>query len=143
MKIVEIKDIIAVEDLLASCSLPSSDVKKNNTLRLYGIYQNRKLAACVGIEGCGHMVLLRSLAVRPQSRNKGIGVRLVEYVENTCRRKSIKGIFLLTNTAELFFARLGYRIVERGSAPAVIRSTAQFSELCPDSSILMSKLLGS
>ena len=54
---------------------------------------------------------------------------------------SLGNFYLLTNTAERFFERLGYRRTDRENAPEAIRRTQEFSGLCPSSSALMVKAL--
>jgi amino-acid N-acetyltransferase len=51
----------------------------------------------------------------------------------------VEVVYLLTTTAESFFAHRGYRRIERSQAPESIRSTREFSEICPASSAFMSK----
>jgi amino-acid N-acetyltransferase len=53
----------------------------------------------------------------------------------------VRVIYLLTTTAEEFFARRGYRRTERSSAPVAIRNTREFAGICPVSSAFMNKLL--
>jgi amino-acid N-acetyltransferase len=50
-------------------------------------------------------------------------------------------MYLLTTTAEQFFTRRGYTKFERGDAPPGIQSSREFADLCPASSIFMSKPL--
>jgi amino-acid N-acetyltransferase len=48
---------------------------------------------------------------------------------------------LLTTTAEDFFRALGYARIARELAPEAIRTTREFSSLCPASSVVMVKRL--
>ena len=47
----------------------------------------------------------------------------------------------LTETAARFFSKLGYQVVGRGEVPQAIRVTREFSNLCPDTAIVMFKPL--
>jgi amino-acid N-acetyltransferase len=47
----------------------------------------------------------------------------------------------LTDTAEVFFSRLGYTTADRQRAPECIRSTREFAEICPMSAAFMVKQL--
>ena len=51
-------------------------------------------------------------------------------VERHAREKGAQRVYLLTTGAADFF-RLGYKRVERGSAPQAIRATSEFSSPCP------------
>jgi len=141
MKITEIKDISEVELLLSGCSLPTSDLKLNDKVQLFGACQNENLIACIGVEIYGNAALLRSLAVVSEYRKEGIGKLLSEYVENYCKQEGVKEVYLLTETAKEYFEKLGYKTQKREDAPLTIKGTTQLSGLCPSSSNFMIKLL--
>ena len=98
-------------------------------------------AGVVGIELYGSEALLRSLAVRESERNGGTGRALVAAAETYACNAGVCSVYLLTETAAAFFASLGYCALAREDAPPAIRSTTQFSALCPDSAHLMTKAL--
>jgi N-acetylglutamate synthase-like GNAT family acetyltransferase len=50
-------------------------------------------------------------------------------------------LVLLTETAEPFFRRLGYTVIERGTAPSVVADSAEFRTLCPVTAVCMTKRL--
>ena len=79
--------------------------------------------------------------MRPQSRAAGIGSRLVAHAEDYAARHGVRSVYLLTTTAEGFFAARGYVRSERDDAPDSIRSTREFAGLCPASSAFMIKQL--
>lgn len=66
---------------------------------------------------------------------------LVAKAEGHAKAHGVEEVYLLTTTAEGFFARLGYERVEREGAPESIRGTKEFSSICPSSAVLMRKLL--
>jgi protein-tyrosine-phosphatase len=51
----------------------------------------------------------------------------------------VRTLYLLTTTAEPFFAKHGYARAAREAAPAAIRATREFSGICPSSSAFMSR----
>jgi N-acetylglutamate synthase-like GNAT family acetyltransferase len=75
-------------------------------------------------------------------RSTGLGRALVDRAEQYARSMGAQSIYLLTTTAEGFFARRGYVPVARESAPMEIRSTREFADICPASSSFMVKPLG-
>lgn len=97
--------------------------------------------ALVGVELCGASALLRSLVVRPEHRSIGLGAALVEHVEGYARSHGVRAIYLLTTTAEAFFARRGYATEHRATAPPEIAATREFAGICPASSAFMMKRL--
>ena len=95
----------------------------------------------VGCEIHGSDGLLRSLVVTPDNRGAGTGSALVEHVEAYARKQGVRVMYLLTTTAEEFFARRGYSAVDRDQVPDSIRSTSEYSDICPASSAIMVKHL--
>ena len=94
-----------------------------------------------GIAVDGADALLRSIVVPPTGRARGAGREIVEALaQEAARRGATDGWLLTTNAAE-FFARCGFNIVRRETAPAFVRSTRQFGGLCPDSAPLMHRAL--
>jgi amino-acid N-acetyltransferase len=93
------------------------------------------------LEPFGQIGLLRSLAVHPSHRQQGIARRLVGEIERLGRQLGVKRVFLLTTTARAFFERRGYSVVTRRAAPPEIQRTREFTELCPDSAIVMVRVL--
>ncbi len=125
--------------LLDRCGLPSGDVRPSAAMVFFGCRIRRELAGVVGLELYGTEALLRSLAVAPAYRHVGMGKALVAYAEAAATGRGVSDLYLLTTTAAPFFARLGYQPLPRAEAPEAIRTTAQFSGLCPASSTFMGK----
>lgn len=59
---------------------------------------------------------VRSLAVSPAAKGKGIGRTLVEALEDEARAQDLHSIFAFTYVAG-FFAKLGFEEVDRGELP--------------------------
>lgn len=57
----------------------------------------------------GSSAQLEELVVDAGSRGQGIGTRLVESVEQTCRERNVKQLIVATRRDADFYARLGYR----------------------------------
>lgn len=128
------------KQLLQSSNLPVSDLGPK--VMLFGEQREGQLVGIVGLERHGVVGLMRSLAVDPGHRGNGLGARLVDMLEDAALGLGVHSLFLLTTTAEPFFARRGYGRLPRDSAPAEIRQTEEFSALCPVSSAFMGKRLG-
>lgn len=69
----------------------------------------------------------------------GLGRSVVSELERQARAAQVKCLVLLTETAADFFARQGFRTIERGSAPQDMQTSAEFRSLCPSSAIRMAK----
>jgi amino-acid N-acetyltransferase len=85
--------------------------------------------------------LLRSVAVEESARGAGYGTAICERLLDRARADDLDSVFLLTTTAEGFFADLGFQTVEREQVPDPIRGTAEFSDLCPASATCMKRSL--
>ena len=125
--------------LLTSCELPIADLG-DVPIFLVEVLDGKLLGA-VGLEIYQQCALLRSLAVDEASRGAGLGTALVQAAESHAAEAGVEEVFLLTTTAPRFFERLGYVAISRAEAPEVIRTTREFSALCPDTAALMAKRL--
>lgn len=133
----------AIAALLDAAGLPAGDLDTCSVLRLFASEREGALVGTVGYELYGQDILLRSLAVAPGLRGSGLGGELVSHAEAMARQEGARTAWLLTTTADRFFATRGYAEVGRRQAPDSIRATAQFSSLCPASSSFMCKRLES
>jgi len=132
-------DVIA---LLEAASLPSEDLERSSMAHfLVARHGSGKLIGAIGVERYGCAALLRSLVVAPDYRNRGLGAQLVAEIEARCRTSAVTDLFLLTTTARDFFARQRYQATGRESVPVAPRAAAEFTRLCPDSAVCMTKSL--
>ena len=129
----------AIRDLLAAADLPTADLTSAHFLNYLTARSGGRIIGCVGLEVFETVGLLRSLAVHPELRRRGVGARLVAEAERVAAQLSVRELYLLTTTAEKFFAEHGYIPVPRAQAPAAIQGTAEFGTLCPTSSAFMHK----
>jgi amino-acid N-acetyltransferase len=127
--------------LLAGADLPTDDLTDEHLDQFFFLGPRSAPFGLVGLEICGREALLRSLVVASDFRAAGTGSALVACAEDFARTRGVSSIFLLTTTAEEFFAHRGYRRIERGEAPDSIRSTREYSDICPASSAFMVKRL--
>lgn len=100
-----------------------------------------RIVAAGGLEIYAENALLRSLVVMPEIRGQQVGARLYKKLSNYAEIKQVRQLYLLTETAESFFSAQGFETIARSNVPASIRSTQQFSDLCPDSATVMIKKL--
>ncbi|MFC7142130.1 arsenic resistance N-acetyltransferase ArsN2 [Halosimplex aquaticum] len=129
-----------VENLLDRAGLPTDDVD-TETGRFYVARADGDAVGVGGFEVHGEDGLLRSVAVEESARGAGHGTALVDELEAAARDAGVRRLFLLTTTASDFFAARGYETIDRQDAPATVRNTAEFAELCPSSATAMSKTL--
>ncbi len=133
--------IDVVKPILKAAGLPTDDLPE----QLDGFLacgDPTRPDGVVGLQIFSTDALLRSLVVAETVRERGIGRKLVAAAEGLAVQRGVSRVFLLTDTAEGFFAALGYRSVDRQVAPEPIRNSRQFSELCPASAALMLREIG-
>lgn len=135
------RDETQVKELLAECELPYQDITPAHMRHFWVLRDGSRLAGVVGLELLGECALLRSLAVRASYRGRGFGSRLTGAAEEYAISQQVDTLYLLTTTAEAFFAKLGYRQVDRTAAPTAVQETAEFRSLCPSSAVCMAKHL--
>jgi amino-acid N-acetyltransferase len=133
--------LAAASALLAAADLPIEDLTARHCENFFFTGPPDAPSGLVGVELFGDVALLRSLAVSEALRGSGAGSALLAYAEQHARRNGATRIYLLTTTAEAFFARRGYVRLPRGAAPDAIRATREFSGICPASSAFMFKEL--
>lgn len=134
-----------VRRLLEQAGLPLSDLGPDR-IQHFLIAERQVADQCktlgvIGLQRFEEVGLLRSLVVAEDDRRSGLGKRLVSALEASACCAGVKDLWLLTIDAELYFERLGYKLMSRGSAPDSIRHTEEFSGLCPDGAYLMRKTL--
>lgn len=133
--------LAAATALLGSAGLPTGDLTPAHCENFFFAGAADAPIGLVGLELFGDVALLRSLVVDAGHRGAGAGAALLEHAEDQARARGVRTIYLLTTTAEEFFARRRYARATRDSAPAAIRSTREFSGMCPASSAFMRREL--
>jgi len=127
--------------LLQSAQLPTEDLSAAHIEHFFFAGPADAPTGLVGLEIFGEVALLRSLVVAPAHRGSGEGTTLLSHAEQYARNRGVRDVYLLTTTAERFFAKHGYQRAPRESAPPAIRSTREFAGICPASSAFMSRRL--
>jgi len=131
----------AVKALLLENNLPTADLSALQSRDFIYCGAAENPVGVIGLQVEGGVGLLRSLAVSQASRHQGCGSALVAAIENKAKQSAIDELYLLTETAQAFFTKLNYTKIPRKSAPTAIKSTPEFSGLCPDDAVLMFKYL--
>ena len=134
-------DLAAVERLLTDSDLPLVGVKE--ALGTFVVAEaDGQLVGVAGLEICCDDALLRSVAVHPEWRSKGVGRAVVTRAIAEAESRGLRALYLLTTTAEHYFPSFGFSRVDRESVPPDVRKTEEFTSACPASAIVMSRTLG-
>ena len=129
-------DLARLENLLRSNQLPTEDCAEQ-THNFYGIFDKDDLVAAGGLEPAANYALLRSLVVQERYRDRGLARVMSEFLINQAHSEGKKAVYLLTETAERYFEKLGFCRLDRAKVPLEIMQTRQFTSLCPDTANCM------
>lgn len=129
-------DAAAIGALLRDAGLPAEDFA-DHLAHFLVARRGGGIVGAVGFELHGRDALLRSLVVTAELRGAGLGGRLVSRLEPEAAHAGARQFYLLTTTAEAFFAHRGFQRVARGAVPAPIAAAKEFRSLCPASAICM------
>lgn len=135
-------DLPRIEQLLTAAGLPIAGVA--DCLDDFTVAEaGDALAGVAGLEVRDDVALLRSVAVQPDWRDRGVGRALVHHVIAGAEARGLHALYLLTTTADRYFPSFGFARTTRDAVPAAIRDTAEFRGICPDSAVVMACPLGS
>ena len=134
------EDFGAVIKLLQGVDLPTSDLSASLS-HFFVVEVDGEIVATAGLEIYDHFGLLRSVAVDTNHRNRSFATLLVNKILAYAADQQLSAMYLITTTAEHYFAKKGFQTVNRENVPAPIKSTSEFSTLCPSTATVMAKSL--
>jgi len=138
IKILEARkeDLPAIKALLESVNLPLQGVEDHwdNFILLK---KENVVGGTVGLEIYNDKALLRSLAVAGAQQGHGFGQKLYFAIIEKAREHGIREIYLLTETAEKFFAKQGFEKISRDSADVKVKESIEFRSACPGTASCM------
>jgi len=133
-------DLNKIRLILKNTKLPFEDIDRH--IENFLVLEDAgEIIGTVGMEVYDGAVLLRSLAVIEKFQGKGFGLELYEAIISRAKELHIAQIYLLTETAEKFFNKQGFKKIPRNLVPHAIKQTTEFSALCPQSAACMALFL--
>ena len=129
-----------IVELLAAEKLPVADLPETLYNFIVAI-QDGNVVGVGGVEVYGSYGLLRSLAVQSDHRSTGIAGKLLARLDRLSKQKGLTELYLLTETAPVYFERKNYCKITREDVPADVQRSSEFSHVCPVSAIVMKKEL--
>ena len=127
--------------LLSAAGLPTEDLEGNRFIGM--VRGGQTLAAAGGLDLAPPFALLRSLAVEPAHKGRGLGRVMAIKMLGEARNAGVNELYLLTTNAAPFFAQFGFENVGREQVPADIAKTSQFAGSTCASAQAMRLRLGS
>lgn len=126
----------AFRSLLKSSNLPADDLDYRKDL-LVGYYESDSIVGTGGLEIYGPYALLRSLSVKMGIRGKSVGSTIYQFLLDEAKKKKLKAIYLLTETAHGFFQKKGFTEVKRDEVPEEVKKSSEFSSVCASTAAVM------
>jgi amino-acid N-acetyltransferase len=130
-------DLRAVESALRDADLPLDGLQEQFADGYAVAEADGRLIGVEGIEVYGSDGLLRSAAVLPSWRGRGVGDALTRDRIEWARRRGLRSLYLLTTTAGDYFPRFGFHPADREAAPPAVRRSREFAEACPSTALFM------
>lgn len=129
-------DLKAIRELLESAGLSATGVTDHLDGFLV-VREGTRVVAAAGLEDHGSAGLLRSVAVAPDRRDRGLASQLVRILVARSRALGHAALYLRTTTAERYFERFGFRRVEQADVIPDVLQSAQFQDGWCRSSVIM------
>jgi N-acetylglutamate synthase-like GNAT family acetyltransferase len=114
-------DVRAIYELIAhfveeGLLLPRAEEEiRANVSHFFVLEDEERVAGCVALESyTADLAEVRSLAVAPDLRSRGLGARLLRFAVAQARRRRIARVFAVTHAPE-FFVRHGFAVGVRQS----------------------------
>jgi amino-acid N-acetyltransferase len=132
-------DEAAIAALLREAELPHADFAAHLARFIVARDETGAVVGAGGAEVYGREALLRSVVVSPAYRGWGIGDRLLRGLESAAADWGVERWWLLTTSADRYFATRGFIVSSRDDAPRVIQQTGQFSGGCCRTAVCMTR----
>ncbi len=129
-------DLKRIASLLKGASLPTLGVAEHLQTFLVA-EEKRTLIGAIGLEVYDDTALLRSAVVAPERRSTGIGSNLYSQLLQRARNLGVRRLVLLTNTAEEYFRRKGFRTVDQKTITGPVTASVEFTGACPSHAVCM------
>lgn len=120
-------DLPSVERLLLDAGLVTAGVAGHIDHFLLADAGGR-IVASAGLERYGRQALLRSVAVAPDHRGRGLGRRLVLSILERAAGQQVQEIYLFTTSAAGYFRRFGFVPIAREEVAEAVRASEEYGE---------------
>jgi amino-acid N-acetyltransferase len=129
-------DVPAIKQLLIANDLPTDGVDDHWKTFIVA-RDGEDIVGCAGSEAHPFAALIRSVAVAETHRGRSIGRRMVRQLLDRLASRGIREFYLLTTTAEPYFAKRGFKPIDRDEIHPQLLGSAELQGACPDSAVCM------
>jgi amino-acid N-acetyltransferase len=134
------EDSEVILDLLHQSQLPVDGLTDHLATTVVA-REDGRVVGSAALEMYGEHALLRSVAISPAFQSRGSGRALIEAALAMARDRHVRAVYLLTTTAERFFAKLGFTRIPREVVPGMVQTSVEFTSACPSTATVMMKTL--
>src|SRR5712671_5666555 len=129
-------DLPAIKQLLIDNQLPTAGIDVHWKTFIVA-RDGDDVVACAGSEAFEFVALIRSVAVAESHRSRGIGRRIVRQLIDRLASRGIREFYLLTTTAQPYFAKRGFKPIDRDEIHPQLLASTELQGACPDSAVCM------
>ena len=129
-------DVGAIKQLLEVNELPLEGV--DDHWKTFVVARDGEtLVGCGGSEAYANAALIRSIAVDPTHRNRGIARMIVRQLLDRLSSRGIREFYLLTTTAQDYFKKRGFKKCDRDEVHPQLLGSREFQDACPKTATVM------
>ena len=130
------EDLFAIKELLLRNDLPLEGV--DDHWRTFVVARDGEhTVGCGGAETYQVAALIRSIAVDPGYRSRGVGRRIVRHLLDRLSSRGLREFYLLTTTAEDYFRKRGFKTIDRDEVHPQVMASREFHDACPSTAVCM------
>jgi amino-acid N-acetyltransferase len=134
-------DVPIIKRLLVANNLPTAGIDDHWKTFIVARDCDRVIG-CGGAEAYAIAALIRSVAVADSHRGLGIGRRIVRQLLDRLASRGIREFYLLTTTAQPYFAKRGFKPIDRDEIHPQLLASTELQGACPDSAVCMRLVMG-
>jgi amino-acid N-acetyltransferase len=129
-------DVDAIKQLLEVNELPLEGV--DDHWKTFVVARDGEtLIGCGGSEAYSNAALIRSIAVDPTHRNRGIARMIVRQLLDRLSAIGVREFYLLTTTAQDYFKKRGFKKCDRDEVNPQLLASREFQDACPSTATVM------
>jgi N-acetylglutamate synthase-like GNAT family acetyltransferase len=106
-------------------------------VNFWGVEENGRLIGVMGIQDKGEVALIRHAYVRSHLRNRGVGSRLLRFLESMTQKPILIGTWADATWAVAFYRKNGYRLVSTDEKNHLLRKYWTIPERQIETSVVL------
>lgn len=136
LRFASLADLPQIAALLEQCRLTTDGVAEIID-SFHVAHCDGRVIGCAAAELHGESIVIRSVAVEPTSRDRGVATRLVDTLLMRARGTEVRHAVLLSASAPAYFARWGFSLIPADKVPTEARASSEFQSATITSALCM------